>query len=61
MDFCNSKDNCMVVLYNPVIRYINVGSYNVDVARSVHVTILTILCGYEVLLLAFQVNCHSLM
>jgi len=51
----------MVMLYSPVIRYINVGSYNVDVARSVHVMILTILCGYDVLLLAFQVNCHSLM
>jgi len=35
----------MIMLYNPVVRYINVGSYNVDVAGSVHVTILTILCG----------------
>ena len=35
----------MVMLYNPVIRYINVGGYNVDVAGSVLVTILTILCG----------------
>ena len=34
----------MVMLYNPVFRYINVGSYNIDVAGSVHVTILTILC-----------------
>jgi len=35
----------MVMLYSPVIRYVNVGSYKVDVAGLVHITILTVLCG----------------